>query len=638
MVQVVIKLIKLTADLIIVLTVCTIMFVLAARINAFEQFFVWSRRYERWQVDELVTLAVLLLIALSIFSWRGWRSLGREIAQRKQKEAELSQRNQELSMVYAIALASTRDPSVTSIVHNTLAELMRTLSLPLGCIYLKRGAKFVLQSYRGYSDEQVELLKELDPSTHPWLMDVKVVREPIDRASGEIGPWDKAHGIQSWVSVPMKTRNEVIGAIRLASPDINRFTPAELSLITGVASQVTTVLEAKGLEQRLLHAQKMESIGRLAGGVAHDFNNLLTAMTGYTTLSLEMIPEENPAHDFLQELQKSVERAANLNKQLLAFARRQVTEPKVIDLNELILDVGKMLRRLISEDIELVIRSAADPCIVKVDPGQLTQVLVNMAVNARDAMPQGGTLTIETARANLHLDESTLQPQGDATPAPYVLLTVSDTGTGMTEEVKEHLFEPFFTTKEKGKGTGLGLATCYGIVKQNNGHIQVQSELGEGTTFRIYFPEATEKPVSIHAKQTQQMQRGVETILLVEDEPSVRELASHILRQLGYTVLEAESGEQALSLVQQREQTPIHLLLSDVVMPRMSGRELMQKLHALRPELKVLLMSGYADEAVARHGVMEPGVAFLQKPFSPEALASKVREILDRQRAPANQS
>lgn len=638
MVQVVIKLIKLTADLIIVLTVCTIMFVLAARINAFEQFFVWSRRYERWQVDELVTLAVLLLIALSIFSWRGWRSLGREIAQRKQKEAELSQRNQELSMVYAIALASTRDPSVTSIVHNTLAELMRTLSLPLGCIYLKRGAKFVLQSYRGYSDEQVELLKELDPSTHPWLMDVKVVREPIDRASGEIGPWDKAHGIQSWVSVPMKTRNEVIGAIRLASPDINRFTPAELSLITGVASQVTTVLEAKALEQRLLHAQKMESIGQLAGGVAHDFNNLLTAMTGYTTLSLEMIPEENPAHDFLQELQKSVERTANLNKQLLAFARRQVSEPKVIDLNELILDVGKMLRRLISEDIELVIRSAADPCIVKVDPGQLTQVLVNMAVNARDAMPQGGTLTIETARANVHLDESNLQPQGDATPAPYVLLTVSDTGTGMTEEVKEHLFEPFFTTKEKGKGTGLGLATCYGIVKQNNGHIQVQSELGEGTTFRIYFPEATEKPVSIHAKQTQQMQRGVETILLVEDEPSVRELASHILRQLGYTVLEAESGEQALSLVQQHEQTPIHLLLSDVVMPRMSGRELMQKLHALRPELKVLLMSGYADEAIARHGVMEPGVAFLQKPFSPEALASKVREILDRQRAPANQS
>lgn len=631
MVQVAIKFIKLTADLLIVLTICTIMFVLAARINAFEQFFIWSRRYERWQVDELFTLALMLLIALSIFSWRGWRSLGREIKQRKQKEAELSQRNQELSMLYAIALASTRDPSVTSIVHNTLAELMRTLDMPLGSIYLKRGAKFVLQSYRGYSDEQVESLRELDPSIHPWLVDVKVVREPIDRTSGEIGPWDKAYGIQSWASVPMKTRNEVIGAIRLASPDINRFTTTELSLIAGVANQVTTVLESKGLEQRLLQAQKMESIGRLAGGVAHDFNNLLTAMTGYTTLSLEMIPSDDPVREFLQELQKSVDRATNLNKQLLAFARRQVSEPKVIDLNELILDVGNMLRRLISEDIELIIRPATEPCTVKVDPGQLTQVLVNMAVNARDAMPQGGRLTIETARVHASLDDPELHRRSEATPGQHILLSISDTGTGMSDEVKEHLFEPFFTTKEKGKGTSLGLATCYGIIKQNNGHIQVQSELGEGTTFKIYFPHTTEAPISLQTKQTQPMQRGVETILLVEDEPSVRELTTHILRQLGYTVLEADSGEQALRLVQQHNQVPIHLLLSDVVMPRMSGRELMQKLHALRPDVKVLLMSGYADDAIARHGALEPSVGFLQKPFSPEALASKVREVLDGQ-------
>lgn len=631
MVQVAIKFIKLTADLLIVLTICTIMFVLAARINAFEQFFIWSRRYERWQVDELFTLAVMLLIALSIFSWRGWRSLGREIKQRKQKEAELSQRNQELSTLYAIALASTRDPSVASIVHNTLAELMRTLDLPLGCIYLKRDAKFVLQSYRGYSEDQVESLRELDPSVHPWLLDVKVVREPIDRTSGEIGPWDKVHGIQSWASVPMKTRTEVIGAIRLASPDINRFTTTELSLITGVANQVTTVLEAKGLEQRLLQAQKMESIGRLAGGVAHDFNNLLTAMTGYTTLSLEMVPSDDPVREFLQELQKSVDRATNLNKQLLTFARRQATEPKVIDLNELILDVGKMLRRLISEDIELIIRPAAEPCTVKVDPDQLTQVLVNMAVNARDAMPQGGRLTIETARVHASLNEPELHARPEATPGAHILLSISDTGTGMTDEVKEHLFEPFFTTKEKGKGTGLGLATCYGIIKQNNGHIQVQSEVGQGTTFKVYFPQTTEAPASLHTKQTQPMRGGVETILLVEDEPSVRELTSHVLRQLGYTVLEADSGEQALSLVQQHTQTPIHLLLSDVVMPRMSGCELMQKLHAVRSDIKVLLMSGYADEAIARHGALEPGVAFLQKPFSPETLASKVREILDGQ-------
>jgi signal transduction histidine kinase/ActR/RegA family two-component response regulator len=628
MVRLVIKIIKFSADLLIVLTICAIVFVLAARINAFEQFVVWSRRYERWQVDELVTLAAVLLIALGIFSWRGWRGLGREIKQRKQKEIELSQRNQELSMLYAVALASTRDPSATSIMHNTLAELMRTLDLPFGCIYLKRGAKFSLQSYRGYSDEELESLKELDPTTYPWITDVKVVREPVHHAADEISAREKAHGIQSWVSVPMKTRNEVIGAIRLASPDIDRFAPADISLITGVANQVTTVLEAKGLEQRLQQAQKMESIGRLAGGVAHDFNNLLTAMTGYASLSLEMIPPDDPVSEFLREIQKSVDRATNLNKQLLAFARRQVIEPKVIDLNELILDVGKMLRRLIGEDIELVTRPASDVCAVKVDPGQIGQVLVNMAVNARDAMPQGGTLTIETAHVDV--DESMAQTRPDVVPGPHIMLAISDTGTGMTEEVKEHLFEPFFTTKEKGKGTGLGLATCYGIVKQNSGHIWVHSELGQGTTFKIYFPQTTEPPISLDQKEKQGMQRGVETILLVEDEPSVRDLTAHILRQLGYTVLEASHGDEALGLVQQHADERIHMLLSDVVMPRMNGRELADKLNTLRPELRVLLMSGYADEAIVRHGALEPGIAFLQKPFSPEILARKIREVLDR--------
>jgi CheY-like chemotaxis protein len=364
--------------------------------------------------------------------------------------------------------------------------------------------------------------------------------------------------------------------------------------------------------------------------VAHDFNNLLTVMTGYGEMAREMLSPDDPAREDLDELLKAAERATGLTRQLLAFARKQAIEPRVLDLNDLILDTGRLLQRLIGEHIELDIHPAPDLGLVKVDSGQIEQVLVNLAINARDAMPDGGKLTIETK--NAQLDDLYAQQHLGMSIGTYVLLAISDTGVGMDAEVQSHLFEPFFTTKAAGKGTGLGLATCYGIVKQHGGAIGVYSEVDHGTTFKIYLPRAvaplTDSPRRDDANG---LPRGLETVLLAEDEASVRALAARVLRAQGYTVLEAANGDEALALVLAREpvEATIDLVLTDVIMPQIGGRALADRLVALLPGVKVLYMSGYADEAIVHNGRLEPGIAFLHKPFSPAALARKVREVLD---------
>lgn len=383
------------------------------------------------------------------------------------------------------------------------------------------------------------------------------------------------------------------------------------------------------LEEQYRQAQKLESVGRLAGGVAHDFNNILTAIMGHAGLALRIIPADHPAYSDIRGIQQSAERAANLTRQLLAFARRQMIEPRVINLNDLILNLDKLLRRLIREDIELVTLPAPDLGQVKADPGQLEQVLLNLVINARDAMPEGGKLTLETA--NVTLDRSYTRQRAEVIPGEYVLLAVSDTGIGMTEEVKEHIYEPFFTTKEVGQGTGLGLATCFGIVKQNGGHISFYSEPDHGTTFKVYLPRVEEavQPLPRPVKPSA-LPPGIETILLVEDEPVLQELATRTLRGLGYTVLEAANGEEALQVVQDRGGQEIHLVLTDVVMPRLGGKALANRLKALYPEIKILFMSGYTDETMMHRGILPAQAAFLQKPFTPTTLALKVREVLDR--------
>ncbi|HEV2749165.1 MAG TPA: PAS domain S-box protein [Gemmatimonadales bacterium] len=386
------------------------------------------------------------------------------------------------------------------------------------------------------------------------------------------------------------------------------------------------ITERRLLENQLRQAQKMEAVGRLAGGIAHDFNNILTAIFGYSDLLRDELPEGSPARQDTEEIRKAAERAAALTRQLLAFSRQQLLEPVVLNTNDLVEEFDKMLRRLIGEDVELRLALAPDLGNVRADPGQLQQVLMNVAVNARDAMPTGGKLLIETA--NAHLTDQYAELHQSVTPGAYVMVAVSDTGVGMDAETRARIFEPFFTTKDKGKGTGLGLSTVYGIVKQSGGYVWVYSELGRGTTFKFYLPrvEATaERPLPPREAATF---AGTETILLAEDDEMLRPLAKGVLEKLGYTVLEAENASRALALAQAHK-APIQLLVSDVIMPGLSGRELAQRLVATRPETRVLYVSGYTDDAIVHHGMLEPGLNFLQKPFTPSALARKVREVLD---------
>jgi two-component system cell cycle sensor histidine kinase/response regulator CckA len=406
--------------------------------------------------------------------------------------------------------------------------------------------------------------------------------------------------------------------------------------ITGIHSIIQDVTERKqaeeekaALQEQLRQSQKMEAIGQLAGGIAHDFNNLLTVIKGYSQLSLLELKEGDPLWGNLQEIQKSAQRATDLTRQLLAFSRRQILDFKVLDLNMLLQDLDNMLRRILGEDVELIYGLVEDLGKVKTDPGQFEQVILNLVVNARDAMPSGGKLIIETA--NVELDETYARTHIGATPGHYVMVSVSDTGYGMSSEVKEHIFEPFFTTKEKGKGTGLGLPTVYGIVKQSGGYIWADSKLGCGTTFKIYLPRVEEEASFFHRRDdTNFVPCGNETILIVEDEPSVLRLAVQVLLKQGYTLLEAVNGEEALHIVQEQDDKKINLLLTDVVMPQMGGKELADQLKTLHPDIKVLYISGYTDDAIVHHGVLEPGTNFLQKPFSPAALTHKVREALDR--------
>lgn len=416
------------------------------------------------------------------------------------------------------------------------------------------------------------------------------------------------------------------GTLRWLHEDI-RITTLEPGKHWRAVGVCTDITERKRLEDQLLQAQKLESVGRLAGGVAHDFNNLLAILAGHAELAEEELPADSPVQEHIRVIREAGDRAANLTRQLLAFARKQVIEPRVINLNDLTLGMEKMLRRLIGENIDLVTHLQPDLARVHVDPGQFEQILVNLVVNARDAMPEGGRLTIETE--NAVIDEEYARLHMPLTPGFFVTLTVSDTGEGMDETVQKRIFEPFFTTKEQGKGTGLGLATVYGVVKQSGGHIWLYSEPGHGSLFKIYLPAAEgESSLLEETEERETSLQGAETILVVEDEPTLRSLTAGSLRKLGYRVLEAVNGEMAL-WVAAEHLAPIHLLVTDVVMPRMGGKDLADRLTALQPDLKVLYISGYTDDAIVHHGVLDAETAFLQKPFTPSMLARKIRTILD---------
>ena len=448
-------------------------------------------------------------------------------------------------------------------------------------------------------------------------------------------------GFRSIMNVPLFSKGEIIGGLLLRSRKPYAYTDKDVRLAERIGFHIAGAIanaqlyaerihaeeERLALQDQLRQSQKMEAIGQLAGGVAHDFNNILTVIKGYSQLSLTEIKESDPLKENIEEVKKAADRAADLTRQLLAFSRRQIMEMKILDLNDLVKNLDKMLRRIIGEDIELVTLLAEDLGRVNADPGQIEQVIINLAVNARDAMPKGGKLTIETA--DVELDEEYARAHIAVKPGAYVMLSVSDSGMGMTKEIQDRVFEPFFTTKEKGKGTGLGLSTVYGIVKQIGGNIWVYSEPEKGTTLKIYLPQVNEPLEEMREKVVKdELPRGNETILIVEDEEDVLKLAGRVLSRQGYTVLETTNGGEALKVCREQKE-PIHLILTDVVMPQMSGRELIERCREIRQDFKAIYMSGYTDDTVTHHGILEKGMNYIQKPFTIEGLTRKVREVLE---------
>jgi two-component system cell cycle sensor histidine kinase/response regulator CckA len=428
------------------------------------------------------------------------------------------------------------------------------------------------------------------------------------------------------VEVRWKRKDGNAVTVRLSGRAVN--SPGEPGEVLEMIAEDVT--ERRELEDQFRQAQKMEAVGRLAGGVAHDFNNLLMVISGYTEVLLEHTVCENPLYPKISAIQQAADRATTLTRQLLAFSRKQLLELKVVDVNAIVADMERLLRPLIGENIELVTRLAADLGRTRADAGQIEQVIMNLVVNSKDAMPNGGKITIQTA--NVSLDDDLRREYSYIRQGPYVMLSIADTGHGMDKETQSRIFEPFFTTKEKGKGTGLGLSTVYGIIKQSGGYVFVQSEVGRGTTFRIYLPrvEDAAEPLSV-VRASESAIGGSETVLLVEDEESVRQLVRETLEAKGYKVLEAGHGEAALRIASSH-QGPIDMLITDVVMPGMSGRELSKQLCASHPTTKVLYLSGYTEDAIVHQGVLEHGTAFLQKPFTLQMLSRKVREVLSSER------
>jgi two-component system cell cycle sensor histidine kinase/response regulator CckA len=450
-----------------------------------------------------------------------------------------------------------------------------------------------------------------DALTPPEFRDTDQLAIQQLKSTGSASPWEKQFFRKDGSRVSV-----LIGVTTLTAAR------GELEAV----SFVVDISERKKLEAQLRMAQKMEAVGQLAGGIAHDFNNLLGVIIGWSEVFEERLGENHPLRPKAEQIKKAGQRAAALTRQLLAFSRKQVLEPKVLDLNAVVADTVKMLQRLIGEDIEVITIPAPELGRVKADQGQIEQVIMNLAINARDAMPHGGKLTITVA--NEEMDDISIRQHPGAVPGPYVMLSVSDTGCGMDHETQAHIFEPFFTTKELGKGTGLGLSTVYGIMKQSGGYISVYSELGLGTTFKTYLPRIEQSVTQGNTgKDIQQPVRAWETVLLVEDSPPFRELARELLEDNGYTVLEAANGADAIQ-VAEKYGKPIHLLLTDVVMPGMDGGKLAERMSHSHPGIKVLYMSGYTDDAIVHHGVLDSGLTLLQKPFTRESLSRKLREVL----------
>lgn len=497
------------------------------------------------------------------------------------------------------------------------------------------------QADRGFTEMQSKIVKnitfKLDGTLSEELFTgVFSNKKPIllnnieaakERVSSRSYNFLKRIDSRSLICCPIVYENESLGILTVSNAESKKsLLQRDINMLMGITSQIASRMHNMRLETHMRQHQKMEAVGILAGGVAHDFNNILTTILGYSELIASRLAENDPIKDMVQDIYHAGERAAGLTRQLLAFSRKQIMEMKVTNLNTIVNDMGKMLKRLIGEDLSLVINTAESIGNIKADVGQIEQILMNLAVNARDAMPCGGSLTIETGE--IFLDEKYVEAHEELEIGNYALLTVADTGEGMSKDVQDKIFEPFFSTKERGKGTGLGLSTVYGIVKQHHGHIYVYSEKGKGTTFKIYFPVVSIQVEKKAFVKSDTMPQGKETILIVDDDSSIRKLLVDTLEPLGYNLLSAACGEEALEICRSSKEK-IDLLLSDVIMTGMNGRELSEIARQEFPKIKTVLMSGYTDDVVAQSGVLDPGINFINKPLLPVSLANEIRAVLD---------
>jgi signal transduction histidine kinase/DNA-binding response OmpR family regulator len=574
------------------------------------------------------------------------RRLKEEIAERQRAEQETRRRNRELTLLNRVIAASVAATDEATLLALACREVALAYGVPQSTAFLINHEKtefYVAAQYLTNRGPSTKPQHPIPLDSYPATFELINSNTPVVAKNVRQDPrflrseaYIQQTGLVSVLTVPVINEGKVSGFLSLETTKARQFSDEEIDLLQSVANQVAGVLarlrldkDHRKLEEHYYQAQKMEAIGQLTGGVAHDFNNILTIILGNCDFILDDLDADNPWRYSLDQIHKAATGAASLTRQLLAFSRQQVLQPEVLSINSVVANVEKMLKRLIGEDIDL--ETVLDPELgrVKADPGQLEQVIMNLAVNARDAMPQGGKLTIETA--NVQLDESYTRQHIGLTTGPYTLLAISDTGIGLDPNTVAHIFEPFFTTKKKGKGTGLGLATVHGIVKQSEGHIWVYSEPGRGTTFKIYLPQVELPETRIERAPAQaKPTRGTETILLVEDDQMVRELGTRILHNYGYTVLKAGDGAEARRLCEEHN-GPIDLLLTDVVMPGgVAGPQLAAQLEALIPKIKVLFMSGYTDNAIVRNKILDRGIAFLPKPFMPDDLLRHVRLVLDK--------
>ena len=575
---------KASFDIIVLTLLAATAFAAATSVDLLEAIYQFTRAHEDWELDELIIVPVVLVPTFALFALRRWIEATRS--------AEVSR----------LALAELKRS------QGLLRNVIDHTPIAIGAVDTK--GTITLAEGKGIPGMKVDLERMVGHSVfeifshYPDFLSAS--REAIGGQQSATTLYTGEHVFDCTFAPLLSPKGERNGA----------------SL---VAMDVT---EQKRKEKELLRAQKMDALGKLTAGVAHDFNNLLTVMMGNTSMMLADVPEGNILKEPLKEIHQTIEKASALNHQLLAFSRKQIVQPTVLNLNSVVSDTEKMLLRIIGEDISLVTRMDPELHPVMGDPSLIEQIIMNLVVNARDAMPRGGKLTIQTE--NVVLGEKEVRRHAEVDPGAYVMLAISDTGHGMDEAVEAHIFEPFFTTKEEGKGTGLGLSTVYGIVKQNDGHIWLYSEPGEGTVFKIYFPQVEgEVSGEIQEKRNVALIPGSETVIVVEDQGPVRRVVRRILEKAHYTVLEACTAGEAFQIFEQKGDT-INLLITDVIMPEMGGPEMAKRLLSQHPDLKVLCMSGYTADAVVRHGMLEADFEFLEKPFSPERLTLRVREVLDK--------